>query len=173
MFLTSDVKTRGLTLLELIIAVFLSSALVLAVWVVYESGFKNFYFQMTRSTAKGECARFLARAVSELRQATSLSAADESAVTYAADTNVDGLVESVQLVWSGTAGAALNRISGGVTEPLVHAVQSLEFSYYDASGNALPEPVSLSSVRRLQIDVTTSENGETFRLRSGVALRGV
>lgn len=163
-------KSRGLTLFELITAMALVSILLTAVWVVYDSGFKVFYSQEKRSTIKGEVSRLLMVLSRELRQASSLTAAQQTALSFNLNIDNNGLDEPIQYSWSGVTAAALQRIST-YTVSVVPSVKSLTFSYYDANNNILSFPVTVSQVWLVAIDITAQSADETFRLRSKTRLR--
>jgi hypothetical protein len=98
--------------------------------------------------------------------------AASSSLTLVIDTDDNGADESVHYVWSGVTGAPLNRISD-TTIPMVNSINSLSFSYYDASNNLLPFPVTASQVRLVAIDITAADNDEAFQLRSNIRLRNL
>ena len=140
---------------------------------VYNAGFKTFYTQGTRSGVKGEVGRLLINISQELRKAASLTSAQQASLTFSLDTNDDGLDETVQYIWSGVAGEALNRISGATAPAVVNSVNSISFSYYDANNNLLAFPVTASAVRLVAINLTVIDKDETFQLRSNVRLRNL
>src|SRR3989338_5798920 len=129
--MTFKKSERGLTLLELIIAVMMMAVLITALWTVYKANFSAFYSQGTRSNIKGETGRAISLMANELRQAVSLTTAAATDLVITLDTDGDGDDDSVQFTWAGASGNPLNRLSGGATTPLVSSVSSLAFSYYD------------------------------------------
>jgi len=80
-------------------------------------------------------------------------------------------------------GATLERVDNiaVITDPLADNVASLTFSYFDGDNNQLTTPVGtvllLNSIRRIEIDYTTSEltkgdtDTETIILNTAVAIR--
>lgn len=165
--------SSGLTLFELMTTLALMAALFAVLWMVYQTGFGIFHSQMIRIGAKGEASRCLIRMEEELRHATALTAAQQTSVSFSADTDDNGVSETIQYAWSGTAGTALNRTSGTSTTPLVNFVEDLAFSYYDANNSLLSFPVTVSQVKALGIDFTAKDEDETFQLRSRVRLRNL
>jgi hypothetical protein len=139
---------------------------------VYDSGFRPFYSQNTRSGIKGESGRSFVNLARELREATSLTAATQTGVTFTTDTDDNGVNETIQYTWSGTAGTALQRVSGATT-PVIQSVNSLAFAYYDSGNNLLSFPVTASQVRVVSLDVTATSQDETFQLRSRTQLRNL
>lgn len=164
--------SQGLTLIELIITLVFLSLLLGAIWMIFDSMFRPFYSQEKRADIKEEAAHSFYQLAQDLRQATSVTSAQQKNVTFTADIDDDGDDDTVQYDWSGTVGAPLQRIAD-VTVPLVSAVNSLSFSYYDASDSLLSSPVSVSQVRVVAVDLTASGNDETFQLRSRTRLRNL
>jgi prepilin-type N-terminal cleavage/methylation domain-containing protein len=162
---------RALTLIELLISIALLSVLVIAISLVYRVGLRTFYGQATRSDMKGEVSRALINMAGELRQANSVTGADAKSVTFTADINADGVNETIQYVWSGVSGAALNRISGSATSPLIKSMSAATFSYYDASNTLMPTSPTASLVRLVAVSATVTYRDETFNLITKIALR--
>lgn len=165
--------SRAVTLIELLIATALVGILVGAVGMVYNAGFKVFYSQFTRSSIKGEAGRAFLNMSRELRQASSITSAGPSSLTFTADTNNDGIDETIQYAWSGTLNDPLNRVSAPLTNPLITSVNALAFSYYDVNNNPLAFPVTASQVRLLSIDITAVQGDEAIQLRARVDLRNI
>jgi prepilin-type N-terminal cleavage/methylation domain-containing protein len=167
-----DKHTPGFTLIELVITTVLVAIMLSAIWMVYNTGFKAFYSQWTRSGIKGELGRASVNISNELRAATAITSAQEESLSFTADSDSNGADETIQYTWSGVAGEDLNRVSS-VTIPVVHSVSSLSFSYYDSNNNLLSPPVTASQVRLVALDITVAEEDETFQLRSKVKLRSL
>ncbi len=166
------INRRGLTLLEMMMALALVSSLLVGMWVVFQAGYGIFHDQLSRTGIKGEAARAFHHLAAELRQATSLTSAAQTNLTLTLDTDGNGADESIQYTWSGTSGAAFNR-TADVTTALVKTVNSLSFSYYDSSNSLLAFPVTVSQVKTVAIDLTAAQGDETFELRSQVKLRNL
>lgn len=163
---------KGLTLLELLITIVLVSTLLGAIWMVYKAGFDTFHTQFTRTGIKGELGRALINISRELRQASSMTDAQQRSLSFTLDTDSDGVGETIQYTWSGIAGEALNRVSVSTT-PVVNSINTLSFSYYDANNNLLSFPVTASQVRLVVVALTASDKDETFSLRSDIRLRNL
>jgi len=161
---------EGFTLLEVLAVVMLIPIMVIATWSVYIVGIKTSTSQMSRSGVKTEIDRAVIKMGTELRQAVSITSATAAGLTFTADTNGDGLVETIQYTWGGVAGNPLNRI-GSITVPVIHSVTTAAFSYYNSSNALLGFPVTASQVKVVGIDVTASDNNETFRLRTNTEER--
>lgn len=164
-------RSRGLTLLELLIVIFFLIVFVGVLWTIFKTQFYAFYSQETRSDIKGRTGRAFFTMPQELRQATSITTAASGSVTFTADMAGDGADETIQYVWSGTAGTPLNRVSGGVTTALVDSAQSAAFTYYDSGNNLLSFPVTASQVKLVAMDVTAADGDESFELRSQARCR--
>lgn len=165
-------QSKGLTLIEVIITVFLVSILLGSLWVVYQAGFKTVDLQLGRSGAKAALSRTIVNISHELRQATSLTSAQATSFTFIADLDDSGQDETIQYSWLGAAGNPLNRVST-VTQPVINSVNALSFSYYDSNNNLLSFPVTASQVRLVAIDITAVDKEETFQLRSKIRLRNL
>lgn len=169
----------GFSLIELLIVLALVSLLLVGIWAVYNSGVKIFAFQEARSSIKAQSGRLFYNIAPELRQAVSLSSAQENSLSFAWDTDANGVEETIQYVWSGTQGEPLNRVltstvpSLTTTHPAVSSVNSLSLSYYDANNNLLSFPVTASEVRAVAIDLQAKDNEEIFPLRAMVRLRNL
>ncbi len=163
-------KNRGFTLSELIIALVLVFIMVGVVGFVYRAGFQSFYFQQARSTEKGEAGPAFINLARELRASDAVTNATATGVTFTVDTDGDGLDETIQYTWSGTAGQPLQRISGS-TSAVVNTVESLVFSYYNSANQLLTFPVTASVVRTVVLDLTAKNQNESFHMRSQIRLR--
>ncbi len=159
--------------MELMVSVVMVGVMISALWLVYRANFFVFYSQSTRSNIKGETGRAMASMATELRQAASVTSATVTSLTVTFDTDGNGADDSVQYTWAGSSGNPLNRISGGVTTPLVSSVSSLAFSYYDSSNSLLTFPVALSQVKSAGVTLTSTSGDESFTIRSQVSLRNL
>lgn len=167
-----SLRERGFTLAELIITMVMVSVLMGAIGLAYNVGFRVFYSHKTRIGGKSEAGRSLSTMAQEVRTAVSVTSAQASSLTFSADTDNDGINESIQYSWSGTAGAPLQRIST-LTTLLASSVNSLSLTYYDSNNNLLSFPVTASSVRIVSFDLTVKSQDETFQLRSQTRLRNL
>lgn len=165
----------GLTLLELLISMVLISILLGSIWLVFHSSSKLFYGTWRRGSVKGEVSRALINLSQELRQATSVTSATATSLTFTLDSDSNGVDETLQYTWSGTAGTVLNRIlvspAPSYTTPVVNSVTTLAFSYYNSSNTLLGFPVTLSQLRRVDVSITAVNGDEVVTLRSADKLR--
>ena len=133
---------------------------------IYGTGFNVFYSQAKRSSEKNEAERCNIQLAGELRQATSVTSAQQTSLTFTVDTDSDGVDETIQYTWSGTSGQPLNRVVATVTTAMVNKISSAAFTYYDANNSQLSFPVTASQVRLVSLSLTVTDQNETFNLRS-------
>ena len=112
---------KGLTLIELLISSLLISIMLGAIWMIFHTGYTVFYGQYARQNIKDQASYAFLTMTNELHQAPSVTAATATSVTFTADLNNDGVNETVQYTWSGTAGQPLNRVVGTQTTGLVRS----------------------------------------------------
>jgi prepilin-type N-terminal cleavage/methylation domain-containing protein len=167
MFRTS----KGLTLIELLISVVLISAMLGGVWTVYSVGFNVFYGQLSRYDIKDETSLAFIVMTKELHQATSVTAATATSITFTADLDSNGVSETIQYTWAGAAGAPLRRVAGAVTTNLIRFVQSVSFTYYNTNNILLSPPITAANVHLVAIDATAVRGDETFHLRTKTLLQ--
>lgn len=167
----------AITLIELLIVVALISFLVGAIGSIFYAGSRIFYNQWSRTGIKGEVSRAFLSLSQELRQSTSVVTATATTLSFTLDSDNDGVNETLQYSWSGTAGNPLNRTvvlpAPSYTTPAVSTVQSLAFSYYDGSNNLLGLPVTVSQVKRVDMNITVADRDETFTLNTTQKLRNL
>lgn len=171
-------QDAGLTLIELLISVMLISAMLGAIWVIFHTGFQVFYGTLGRQNIQSQASMAFETMTNELHQATSVTAATGTSITFTADINNDGASESVQYSWSGAAGAPLNRVVGVQTKALVRSVNNPPpssvnplFNYFGVNNAALGTTPTASQIRLITIDLYTTAGSETFHLRTKVFLR--
>lgn len=165
-------RSRGLTLAELMITMVLTTILVVGIATIFRSSLVTVFTQVTRTGAQGEVGQSFMKMSQELRRTTSVASAQARTLSITVDTDGDGLEETIQYSWSGTAGQPLNRV-GDSTSVLIHSVANLAFSYYDSNHNPLSFPVTASQVRLAAVDLTVTDGDETFTLRSQARLRNL
>lgn len=174
----SRINRAGLTLIELLISVLLISAMLGAIWMIFHAGFTVFYSSLGRQNIQGQASLAFTTMTNELHQASSITAATDKSIIFIADTNGDGLNETIEYNWSGTASAPLNRIVGSQRTALVRSVNNPSplsanplFDYFGANNTALGTTPTVSQVRLIAIDLYTTSGSETFHLRTKVQLR--
>ena len=170
--------SKGLTLFELLISILLISAMLGALWMIFHTGLTVFYGTAGRQNIQDQASVAFTTMTNELHQAQSITAATGSSVTFTADTNGDGVNETIQYTWSTTAGAPLNRVIGTQTTALVRSVNNPPpltinplFHYYGANNADLGLTPTVTQVQLILIELYTTSGSETFHLRTKVALR--
>jgi len=170
----AETTKKGLTLIELLISVMLISAMLGAVWAIYSTGSKVFYGQLSRYDIKDETSLAFVTMTKELHQASSVTAATATSVTFTADIDSDGANETIQYTWSNVVGAPLNRVADdSVTRILIRSVQSIAFTYYNTNNVLLSVPVTLANVHLAAIDAIAVKGDETFHLRTKIFLQTI
>jgi Tfp pilus assembly protein PilV len=175
----SDKPNKGITLIELLISSLLISAMLGAVWIIFSTAQKAFYGELRRGDIQGQASNAFAVMTNELSQAVSITAASGTAITFTADTNNDGVNETIQYSWSGVSLAPLNRVVSGLTMQLVRSVSNSPpdtyplFNYFGANNTALGTTPVLANIRLVQIELYSTGGSETFHLRTKVYLRAI
>lgn len=174
MFRTS----KGLTLIELLISVLLISAMLGAIWVIFHTGLQVFYGTLGRQDIQSQSSAAFETMTNELRQASSVTAATAASIIFTADTNGDGVSETIQYIWSGVTAEPLERIVDAQTTVLVRSVNNPPplatnplFDYFGYDNVALGITPTVSQVRLIEMDLYTASSSETFHLRTKVTLR--
>lgn len=164
---------RGLTLIELLISILLISVMLGAVWIIYSTGYKVYYGQLSREDLKSETSYAFMAMTSELHQALSVTAATATSITFTADIASSGAAETIQYTWSGVSGAPLDRVVGAETKALIRSATNITFTYYGTNNTLLAFPVTLSQIHLVLIDATSAKGDESFHLRTKVYLQCV
>lgn len=167
-------RNNGITLIELLISMMLISAMLGAIWVVYSTGFEVFSGQLSRYDIKSETALAFIKMTKELHQASSVTVATGTSITFYADLDDDGVSEKIQYIWSGAAAAPLNRVvNDTLTTTLIRSVNSAAFAYYNTNNVLLSLPVTLANIYLVAVDVTAVKADETFHLRTKIFLQTI
>lgn len=170
-------NAHGLTLIELVASVLLISALLGAVYMIYGTGYKVYYSQLSREDIKSETSLAFMKMTSEFYQALSVTAATATSLTITADLNSDGISETLIYGWSGVSGDPLNRNDGTNTMQIVRSVNNSPlatnplFYYYGVNNADLGTTPAASDVRLVLIDLYTASGDESFHLRTRIQLR--
>lgn len=166
-------KTRGLTLLELMIAMSLMGLLLAAVQEAFIHGLRIVEVDDERSEVHSELAWALERWSREVAQAKTFTTAEDSRLVVTVDLNQDSTDETVEFVLSS---GRLLRQEAGRQVVLVRNVQSLAFAYLDLDGTPLSTPVasgSLDDIRVVRVSLTGDVEDETVSLASAVFVRNL
>lgn len=167
---------HGFTFAEALIAVALSSIVLLGLYLMYETSQVSFT-KGERQTDLQQNARIaLDRIVRELRLVGSdpsgiigsepaILVAEASRIRFYADADSDSATDRVEYTFSAATQMIQRELwrSNGASsgaQPLAQTVTALTFAYFDGSNNALPTPVaagSRGSIRRISVTVTTTD----------------
>lgn len=163
----------GFTLLELIIVTVLISILLGAITFTFVVGLKAWEVAMLHGGIKKDASYSLRLITEEMRQATSITTANQNDVTFVADLDGNGVDEAIRYSWSGVIGEDFNKVVGTTTTALARDAQSAQFKYYDANNNLLSPPVTASSVRLVELTLQLRKENESIQYVSKIRPRGI
>jgi type II secretory pathway pseudopilin PulG len=170
---TLRARRGGHTLLELVTVIAVAGVIAGVIAPPLAQGLRLQNSATVRGALLQEGRSALERLTRELRETPyDAAATDAPAITLADATAIDCQDQSYRLT-----GTTLERCAAGASTwyPLAKHVSAATFSYYDQDGNALAAtPLSAANralIRRIGVDVTLAQGGQTLRLRSGVFLR--
>lgn len=163
----------GFTLIELILVTLLISILLGAITATFVVGLRAWDVGILHGGVKKDASYSLRIMSEEIKQATSITAANQNNITFVADLDRNGVDESITYSWSGVIGENFNKIQGTTTTPLARDVESVQLQYYDANNNLLSPPVTASSVRVVEIALRLKKEDESIRYISKFRPRGI
>ncbi|KPK40937.1 MAG: hypothetical protein AMJ78_06660 [Omnitrophica WOR_2 bacterium SM23_29] len=163
----------GFTLIELILVTILISILLGAITATYVVGLRAWDVGILHGGIKKEASYSLRIMSEELRQATSITSANQNDVTFVADLDGNGIDDTITYSWSGVVGENLNKVQSATTISLAKDVESAQFQYYDANNNLLSPPVTASSVRVVEITLRLKKEDESIRYIAKFRSRGI
>jgi prepilin-type N-terminal cleavage/methylation domain-containing protein len=191
-------KTRGFTLMETLVVVAIVATVGLTLSTVIVQGYRGNAYVFEAASSVDSARRGLFTALQNLRESTygqdgayPVATAGTSTVTFFADVDQDGPVERVRVYLSGdtlyrgvtnsagnppsytgqpeTVQTVVAYVRNGTSTPL--------FTYYDASGAALPAPVDVSEVKFVTMDIYTDLNPtrapNVYQLTGSATLRNL
>lgn len=154
-------QKNGFSLIELIIVIVLISILFGTGIPLLANLSRSFQFSIGRknlSESAGVALRRMDREIRRLENAKNVVTATGSTYQF-----IDIGNDNIQYSLSGTT---LNRTVNGTTSPLAENVTSLNFTYYDYSGNQIltapvvsPDPTDIYTI---EINITLSSGGNTI-----------
>ncbi|MFA5103774.1 MAG: type II secretion system protein [Candidatus Margulisiibacteriota bacterium] len=159
---------KGITLIELIIAMAISVAILAVLVMAYVAGSKLFNSEMSRSAAFLEANKAVSTLRSDLRSCLELTSANATGISFwADDLNSNGTREANEIYsysWNGTAGSPLTRTISGSSTMIAKDIKNFLLTYNSGT---------LASITQVDIKVTagTAENAATFE--SSVKLRNL
>lgn len=171
-------KRNGFTLIEMMMGVLLAAILIGTAGVVYSVILRQWLSTQIRTHLRQDGVYALERLSRELNEAREITSSQASSIQFWwQDTDADGVRDSGELVqfsWAGAAGDPLARDSVF----LAHNVKTFQISYRDLNNAALsPNPdLSLAvrdSIRRVDVDLTLSEEDEEVRLFTAITPRNL
>lgn len=111
----------------------------------------------------------------ELKQATAITVANLNNITFLADLDGNGVVDTITYSWSGVAGADLSRVQGTATTILARNAQNAQFQYYNINNTLLgpPPAVTASLVRVVELTLQLAKEGETLQYLVKIRPRGI
>ena len=171
-------STQGFTLIETIVTVALTALVLLAINSLVIYFYRTNAYALEQSQAVASARRSLENALRDLREASygadgsyPIAATATSSVTFFANINSDPAIEKVRYYLSGstlyrgtTEPAGSTPSYTGQPEVTTLVVDNIRngttpmFSYYDANGNQLTDPINISDVASVHIEVLTDVN---------------
>lgn len=188
---------RGFTLIETVVTIALTSVIVMALGILIQYFYQTNAYTLEQSQAINSARLSIENAMADLREASygadgsyPIAAAATSSVTFYASLGGSVSVEKVRYYLSGTM------LYRGVTDPagnppsysgqpelttlvvnnIRNATTSL-FTYFDANGNPLADPVNLASIASVHATVFTDVNPNrapnVYTLQGNATLRNI
>lgn len=168
---------RGFTLIELFLVMGLLTVLLGAMTYTLVMGLRLGDVGMLSGGVRKEASYSLRIISEELRQAIAVTAADLHALTFQADLDRNGAVETITYSWSGTPGDDLVRTKATETAALANGAQDASFQYYDSSNAILGPlpltPAQLRLVRVVRLTLQVAKEGESMKYEVKIRPRGI
>ncbi|MBI2120996.1 MAG: prepilin-type N-terminal cleavage/methylation domain-containing protein [Parcubacteria group bacterium] len=192
-------KTKSFTLLETIIYIAIFGLVFLAITNAIITFYQSNRYTLEQMNQLDSARKGVSALVTGIREATysesgayPIESAEESSMTFYADTDNDGTVERVRYFLSGnnfqkgvivpTGSPAVYAPASEIVTTLAEYIRNAEqgvnmFAYYDTNGALMTEPVTLVGVRYVKISVIVNVNPATmpneFTLRSSATIRNI
>ncbi len=199
MHLSKKIHTRGFTLLETVMVVFLIGLVGSALSGMIQYFYRTNDYVLQQQTAVQNARQGLNTAMQELREASygddgsyPIANAATSTITFYADLNNSGDVEEITFyLLNGTLYRGVTRATGNppsyagqpqsTSTIATYIVQSGGtapiFQYYDANGNLLTYPITLSNIASvtttINVDVDVNRTPGTYTLLGSATLRNL
>lgn len=152
---------RGVTLIELILAMTITMVAFLVVVLGYNVGVKTFSQETSRSDLFWEGSQGIETVTSELRDSVELiSAGTDSISFWWKDLNDNQTREADEVVTYAVSNQILVRTQGTVTKPMAHNVVGFDLSY---DNPADPELITVALTMRKADNVVTMESKAALR----------
>ena len=165
---------KSFTLIELIIVMALFSVLVVSALWVFVVGLRVWGTNRDRNEIRSESSLAMERITRELSQASSITNADEDAITFMADLDDDGSNETVTF---STDSNRLIRTEAATETSLAFNVEDFALAYRDADNDLMNLPADVASqakrdlIRVIIISLAMNKGEESFTLSSSVYAR--
>lgn len=165
---------KGITLIELIIAVTLFSILGSVVLWVFVVGLRSWDSGRNRADIRQSVNMALERMTRELSQASEITTAKAGNITFQADLDQNGTAETI--TFDVTNADNLERTESGVDILMVSNVQDFTLGYYLESDNdtllsAVNSPATRDTIRVVVISITVNEGDETLTFSTSAYTR--
>ncbi len=166
-------KTRGFTLMEVLIAATVSALLGAGLWTLIRSSYNSQWELLNQNTANANARQAIDLIVDDVRGLSTLEAASATSVAY-----TDSSGHTIRY-WLNTSDNTLrntidNAPTGGT--PVVMGVQSLAFTYWSWNGTtwvSSSSPATLTPVGQIDVSATVNLSGASRQVFSTTKLRQV
>ncbi|MFH1201552.1 MAG: hypothetical protein V1674_01520 [Candidatus Omnitrophota bacterium] len=169
-FRTSLNLKSGITLVELLIVMGVTSVFLVGVTYIFLTIWQAWGYQVDREESGQEAFLASEKMTKELRGLLNVTSADSLFIEFYCDLNDNGIPEADELItysWSGVSGASLIKSWGKNTSILAHNVESFNFAYFNVNNLGLITPVGTpSTIRRISFNLKTKIKDETISLRT-------
>jgi|GEM_PF-1072769 len=125
----TPLSRRGITLVELVIAMAISLALLLVLYAAYFAGVRSFNQEMNRFDIFWDAYRGLDDITNRIRNCDNLISAEAENIHLWLDENADGSMEASELISYFLSGNKLMRTRGEESRPIVDNVETFMLEY--------------------------------------------
>ncbi|MDO8536124.1 MAG: prepilin-type N-terminal cleavage/methylation domain-containing protein [Candidatus Omnitrophota bacterium] len=168
------IKNRsGLTLIELLIAMLLFSAIIGAAILMLSTGLKIWNSNNNRTNIRQNGSLAMETITRYLEQANNITAASASSITFSADVNNDGTDDIITIAFA-AANKRINITIAGATSILAPDVQNFSLLYYQSNTQTSFIPAiqaDRDGIRIVTISLTMSKGNDTVTLSSSAFCR--
>ena len=191
-------KGSGFSLVETVIAISLTSVVIVALGVLIQYFYKTNGYVLEQTQAVNSARRSIENALHDLREASygtdgsyPIASAATSSITFYANVGDSSGVDKMRYYLSGstlyrgtTASAGSPPSYAGQPEVTTLVVDNIRndaatplFTYYDTSGAVLSQPVDVSKIASVEVEVLTDVDPnrapEVYTMTGGATLRNL